>query len=146
LLDFDRCRFFRMENLIRLIDKLSLDQQLLTFCKIQLLSYEDIANFKNSNDWRLDLKINIEYDLAYDKLYIGQWNEVPEEYRRMFQVLSFLKAFSTVRSTKDFDKDQLLSALNVLDLAIVIGSGLTESNLLTQFAQLLHELLSKQNY
>lgn len=132
-----------MEKIVQLIEKLRLDPQVHTFCNIQLLSHEEIANFKKFRDWRLELKINIEYDLAYDKLYVGQWNKVPEEFRRMFQVLSFLKSFSIVTNNKDFDKNQFLKALQVLDLAIIIGAGLDECHLLTEFAQLLHEFMGK---
>lgn len=132
-----------MEDIIILKKKLKVDADLLKFCKVQLLSREDILNFNAKDDLRV-LKINIEYDLAYDKLYIGLWNEVPEEYRRMFLVLSFLKAFHFVEVDRQrTQKQQLLKALHVVDVGIVIGSGLEECHLLTEFAQLLHEFISK---
>lgn len=132
-----------MEGIIILKKKLKVDADLLKFCKVQLLSREDILNFNAKDDLRV-LKINIEYDLAYDKLYIGLWNEVPEEYRRMFLVLSFLKAFYLVEDDRQrTQKQQLLKALHVVDVGIVIGSGLEECHLLTEFAQLLHEFISK---
>lgn len=132
-----------MEDIIILKEKLKVDADLLKFCKVQLLSREDILNFNAKDDLRV-LKINIEYDLAYDKLYIGLWNEVPEEYRRMFLVLSFLKAFYLVEDDRQrTQKQQLLKALHVVDVGIVIGSGLEECHLLTEFAQLLHEFISK---
>lgn len=132
-----------MEGIIILKKKLKVDADLLKFCKVQLLSREDILNFNAKDDLRV-LKINIEYDLAYDKLYIGLWNEVPEEYRRMFLVLSFLKAFHLVEDDRQrTQKQQLLKALHVVDVGIVIGSGLEECHLLTEFAQLLHEFISK---
>lgn len=132
-----------MENIVNLIDRLEIDQNLLTFCKVQLLSFEDLLSLKTNTDWRLKLKINIEYDLAYDKLYIGQWNEVPEEHRRMFIVLSFLKAFCVVRNHENHNLEQLLKALKIVDVGIVTGSGLEECQLLTEFAQLLHDFLGK---
>lgn len=132
-----------MEKIVNLLDKVKLDQNLIRFCKVQLLSPEGIAKLKTEDDWRLTISINIEYDLGYDKLYHGQWNEVPEEYRRMFQVLSFLKAYCMVKNQKDHDLDWLMKALHVLDVGIIIGSGLDESHLLTEFAELLHELLGK---
>jgi hypothetical protein len=60
----------------------------------------------------------------------------------MFLVLSFLKAFHLVKNHDS--RDRLLSALKILDSGIIIGSGLDECPLLTEFAQLLHELLGKK--
>lgn len=134
-----------METFAQLIDQLPVSCEVIKFCKIQLLSYEEIADFKNNTDWKTELKVNIEYDLAYEKLYIGQWNQVPEEHRRMFQVLSFLKAFAIVRKQNHLEKEEMLKALNVLDLAIIIGSGLEEARMLTIFAQKLHELMGEHS-
>lgn len=130
-----------MENIVNLIDKLKVDEELLRNCKIQLLSLEDIACIRKNNNWELELRINIEYDLNYDKLYHGKWSEVPEERRQMFQVLSFLKAYCIVKNYTKHDHDRLKKALYILDVAIITGAGLKESNLLTEFAQLLHEFL-----
>lgn len=132
-----------MENIIHLITKLKVDESLLQSCKIQLITLSDIARLKVEDDWKLELKINIEFDLAYDKLYLGAWNEVPEDFRRIFQVLSLLKAFCIVRKWKDYDLETMLKAMRVLDVGIIIGSGLEESSLLTEFAQLLHEFLGE---
>lgn len=129
--------------MVDLIDKLKLDENLLKHCKIQLLSLEEIVNLKTKISWPLEVKINIEYDLNYDKLYHGPWNFVPVQQRRMFQVLSFLKAYCIVRDPDKTDLNRLKKALYVLDVAIVVGAGLEESQLLTEFAQLLHDFLGK---
>lgn len=134
-----------MENIINLITKLKIDESLFRFCKVQLLSDISKSLLKVEDDWQLELKINIEFDLAYDKLYLGSWNETPKEWRKMFQVLSFLKAFYIVRNQKDCDLERLLKALKVLDVGIIMGSGLEESELLSQFAQMLHEFLGKNH-
>lgn len=80
-----------------------------------------------------------EYELAYEKLYIGQWSAVPEKFRRIFLIISFLKAFCQIRNNQNHDLDSLLKALYVIDVGIVIGSGLEECRLLTEFAQELHK-------
>lgn len=135
-----------MEEILKLKEKFKLDENLLTFCKVQALNKDDIEkSLSNQHDWRLRLKINIEYDLAYDRLYIGQWNQVPEEYRRLFLILSFLKAFSAVQNQQKQTLEHLLKALHVLDVGIIIGSGLQEASLVTEFAQLLHEFLVEQH-
>jgi len=133
-----------MEDFLNLVDKLKVDEKLFNVCNIQLLSCDDLVNLKGNIDWQLELKINIEYDLSYDKLYHGAWSDVPEERRRIFQVLSFLKAYCVVRDPKKHNFEQLQKALHALDVAIMIGTGLEESILLTEFAQQLHEFLSKR--
>lgn len=62
-------------------------------CRINLLEIDDISVLKdNQNEnFKLHLKISIEYDKLYDKIYIGPWFNVCKEYRQMFTVLSFLK-------------------------------------------------------
>jgi hypothetical protein len=138
-----------MEDYLYLFDKLPIDRDVIKSCNLQLLSFEEITNYKNCSDWKLDLKVNLEYDLAYEKLYIGQWNQVAEESRRMFQVLSFLKAFSVVKKYRDLNKKDMLVSLKALDLAIIIGTGLKEAFVLKEFAQKLHNLLGeikKKNY
>lgn len=69
---------------------------------------------------------------------------MPEDYRRTYLILSFLKAFQIVRKHEGQNQDQLLSALNILDTGIVIGTGLDECSLLTDFAQVLHEMIGKR--
>lgn len=133
-----------MEGIIKLIEKLKISEELLKYCKVQLLTGEDIAKVAlNKSDFNLQVKINIEYDLAYENLYIGVWNQVPEEYRRMFLVLSFLKAFCILQDNQVHDLKQQLKVLYVVDLGIIIGTGLEEASLLTELAQLLHELIGK---
>jgi hypothetical protein len=64
----------------------------------------------------------------------------------MFLILSFLKAFCIVKKNlEQNDKEELLKALNVLDTGIVMGSGY-EVDLLTEFAQILHEHLGEIIY
>lgn len=132
-----------MENLVKLIHKIKLDDNLISFCKVQLLTSEDIVSLRTRNDWRVELKINIEYDLSYDKLYNGVWNEVPEEHRRVFQLFSFLKAHCIVKDPKNQSLDRLLQALHILDTGIIVVSESEESALLIEFAQLLHEIIGK---
>ena len=67
---------------------------------------------------------------------------MPEEFRRIFLILSFLKAFQIARNEHD-NIDRLLHSLHVADLGIIIGPGLEETTLLTEFAQLLHEFLGE---
>lgn len=134
-----------MESIKNLVENLEITEELIKLCKVQLLTCEDIATLKASEDWRLELKVNIEYDLAYDKLYIGQWNQVPEECRKWFQVLTCLKAFCIVRSDKHSSFDQFIKALRVLDIGIIIGTGTDQCQLLTSIAQLLHDLMGKFN-
>lgn len=58
-----------MEKILELNKKLNLDDDLLKFCKVQLLTKADIKEFGvRDDDWLLSLKIEIEYDLAYEKL------------------------------------------------------------------------------
>ena len=125
---------------MNLVDRLKIDEELIKFCKIHLLTCEEIKSLRENQDWRLEVKINIEYDLAYDKLYLGSWNAVPEEHRRMFQILSFLKAFCIVRDQESVDLDHLLKALYILDVAIICGAGLEQCELMTEFANLLHNI------
>lgn len=132
-----------MENVVKLIDKVKLDNNLIRFCKNQLLTSEDVDSLKSREDWLTGLKINIEYDLSYDKLYQGAWSEVPEEHRRMFQLLSFLKAHCIVKDQTNRSLNHWLKALHVLDVGIIVGNGSDESALLTEFAQLLHEIIGE---
>lgn len=129
-----------MENILNVVQKLIIDDNL---CKAQLLTRDDITELVRNGDWRLEAKVGVEYELAYDRLYTGQWSEVPEECRRWFQVLSCLKAFSIVRNSPEESLDELLKALYVLDVAIIVNSGSDEGEVLKDFAQSLHELIGK---
>lgn len=133
-----------MEKITKLIEKLKIDSCLFKACKVQLLTIEELKSFAEC-DCRFEIKINIEYDLAYDRLYQGSWNEVPEENRRLFQVLTFLKAFCVIKRGDSQKLDNLLKALKFIDVGIVVGTGLKESHLLTEFAQLLHEYIGKMH-
>lgn len=156
-----------METIIKLMDSLEVDKNLLYSCKIQLLTCDDIASLRKFISWQIETKIGIgmwrsilfktiyyicsliksfffsEYELIYEQLYIGQWNEVPEDFRRIFLILSFLKAFCKIRGEDNQNLDTLLKALHVLDVGIVIGSGLDKCQLLTKFAQQLHEYIGE---
>lgn len=132
-----------MESVVRLIDKLKIDNSLIKFCRNQLLTVEDVVSLKSKLDWRIKLKINIEYDLSYDKLYLGPWSQVPEEHRRMFQVLSFLKSYCIVVDLTNQTLENLLNALHVLDIGIIVETGSEESDLLSVFAQQLHEIMGE---
>lgn len=68
-----------MENIVKLISKLKVEENLLRLCKVQLLTLSDIDRIKTEDDWQLELKINIEFDLAYDKLYLGNFNKLKAE-------------------------------------------------------------------
>lgn len=82
-----------MEELISYQEKISVDHQLLKTCNINVLSIEDFNVFKCSKtfEWKLQLKLNIEYDFLYDRLYIGKYDQVPDHLKEMFLLLSFLK-------------------------------------------------------
>lgn len=134
-----------MELIENLVEKLEISEELIKLCKVQLLTCGDIATLKAREDWRLELRVNIEYDLSYDKLYFGQWNQVPEECRKWFQVLSCLKAFCIVRSDKHRSFNELIKALRVLDIGIIVGTGTDQCQPLTSIAQLLHDLMGKFN-
>lgn len=96
-----------------------------------------------TGDCLINTFLSPEYELAYENLYIGQWNEVPEDFRRIFLIISFLKAFCKIRGKENLNLEALLKALHVLDVGIIIGSGLNECQLLTQFAQQLHEYIGQ---
>jgi hypothetical protein len=57
-----------MENILNIINRLKVDESLLKFCHVQLITKDDVEAFGRKDDWQLNLKINIEYDLAYEKL------------------------------------------------------------------------------
>lgn len=132
-----------MENIVNLLEKLRVDEGLIRFCKAQLLTSDDFKKLIRNSDWRLEAKIDVEYEVAYDRLYTGQWSEVPEEHRRWFQVLSCYKAFCIVRNVADEALEKLLKALYILDVGIIVNSGSEEGEVVKDFAQTLHELISK---
>src|SRR5690349_19152049 len=135
-----------MENIKSLIKKLCIDDKLIKFCKVHLLDSSVIARLQKDDDPLLELKINVEFDLAHDNLYLGPWNEVPEEFRVMFLILSFLKAFCIARKQQNHNLESLLKALKVIDCGIIMGIGLEVSKLLTEFAEMLHDFIGKNNY
>lgn len=123
---------------MNLIKRLIIDDSL---CQNQLLKRDDISELVRNGDWRLEAKLGVEYELAYDRLYTGQWSEVPEEHRRWFQVLSCIKAYCIVRNSPGESLDELLKALYILDVAIIVNSGSEEGEVLKDFAQSLHQLI-----
>lgn len=81
-----------MEKLLDYVKKINFNNELLKSCNINLLTIDDIKVFKDfKDDWRTQIKISIEYDILYDKLYIGPYYAVPNDYKKMFLVLSFFK-------------------------------------------------------
>lgn len=57
-----------MEIILKLSEKLKVVESLLSSCKVQLLNKVTIEEFIQKDDWVVSLKIDIEYDLAYEKL------------------------------------------------------------------------------
>lgn len=57
-----------MENILELTSKVMLDDSLLKLCNVQLLTRDDVQRFIEKDDWLLSLKIDIEHNLAYEKL------------------------------------------------------------------------------
>ena len=57
-----------IEVILKLSEKLTIVESLLKSCKIQLLNKKNIEEFIKKDDWIVSLKIDIEYDLAYEKL------------------------------------------------------------------------------
>lgn len=81
-----------MEELLNYIKKITVNEELLKQCKIYLITAKDVKLLKDfKEDLQLKLKISIEYDVLYDKLYTGKWSDVADELRQMFLILSFLK-------------------------------------------------------
>jgi hypothetical protein len=81
-----------MEDLLSYVNKIEVDENLIKSCHLHLMTLQDFRSFiEMKDDWRLHLKISIEYDVLYDKLYIGSYSDVPDDYKRMFLILSFLK-------------------------------------------------------
>lgn len=81
-----------MEELIEFINKIPISEELLLKSGIVLLKIEDIALIKkNEENFKLRVKINVEHEVFYDKIYTGPYKDVRSELREMFMVLSFLK-------------------------------------------------------
>lgn len=81
-----------MEEILEYVPRLSIDSDLLTKCNINTLNADEIKLLKElKDDWKIQLKISIEYEILYDKLYIGPYYKVPECYKKMFLLLSFFK-------------------------------------------------------
>lgn len=127
-----------MENLKNLLQNFVVSPDLFKICHCQLISHSNIQEIKlGKENYKCVIKINLEYEFIYDKLYIGQWNQVPEYYRAMFLNLTFLKAYLLFKSSFK-KKENLLESLRILDLGIIIGAGLIEFHRVAEFAELLH--------
>ena len=57
-----------METILKLSEKLKIADSLLSSCKIQLVNKDIIDEFLKKDNWIVSFKIDIEYDLAYEKL------------------------------------------------------------------------------
>lgn len=81
-----------MEEILSCVKKLTFNSELLEKCNINLLTVDEINLLKDlKSNWKMQIKITIEYDILYDKLYIGPYYQVPDDYKRMFLVLSLFK-------------------------------------------------------
>lgn len=131
-----------MEELLEFIDKIKLDNDFLLKCKINLITVEDLKILKEFNDdFKLKLKISIEHEVLHDKIYIGKYSDVDEDLRKMFLILSFLKAFVTLNSDTNFD--EFIEAIQVLDVGIMIGFGLDDCEWMKEFTQKLHDYVGE---
>ena len=127
-----------MERIVELVQKLEISPDLFKLCRCQLVSHSNIQEIKlGKENHKCAIKINLEYEFIYDKLYIGQWNQVPKHYRAMFLNLSFLKAYLLFKNSSN-NEVKLLESLRILDLGIIIGAGLMEFHCVIEFAELLH--------
>lgn len=132
-----------MEKIVKLVQNLEISPNLFKLCRCQLINHSNIQEIKlGKENHKCTIKINLEYEFIYDKLYIGQWNQVPEYYRSMFLNLSFLKAYLLFKNNST-NEENLLESLRVLDLGIIIGAGLMEIHCVTEFAELLHAHIGK---
>lgn len=57
-----------MESLQKLSEKLIIDENILKICRVQLISKQNIEDFLKNDDWMVSLKVDIEYELTYEKL------------------------------------------------------------------------------
>lgn len=80
-----------MECILNLSNKLSIDPSLIKACQCELISTIDIKDLREAIDERLKLMVEIEWDLIHDQLYIGKYDDVDDNFKRMFLHLSFLK-------------------------------------------------------
>jgi hypothetical protein len=122
----------------KIIQKLQVDIELFQQCQCRLVTRDLINDLKNGKEIN-ELKIDVEYDLIYQRLYIGKWDEVPENYREMFVILSILK--SHIKGQKSEDKEDLLESLYLADKGIIIGSDTKYCELLKEIAENVHEIL-----
>lgn len=127
-----------MEKIVQLVQNLQISPELFNLCRCQLVNHSSIQEIKlGKENHKCTIKLNLEYEFIYDKLYIGQWSQVPEYYRTMFLNLSFFKAHLLFKQNSN-NEEKLLESLRILDLGIIIGAGLMEIHCLTEFAELLH--------
>jgi hypothetical protein len=124
----------------KIIQKLQVDSELFQQCQCRLVTRQLINDLKNGKEIN-ELKIDVEYDMIYQRLYIGKWDEVPENYREMFVILSILK--SHIKGQKSEDKEDLLESLYLADKGIIIGSDTKYCELLKEIAENVHEILGK---
>lgn len=123
-----------------IIQKLQVESELLKQCQCRLVTLDLINDIKSGKEIN-KLKIDVEYDLIYQKLYIGKWHEVPEIYREMFVILSILKSYA--KGIKAESQENLLEALFLADKGIIIGSDVRQCKLLKEIAENLHNILGK---
>lgn len=133
-----------MEELLDYVNKIKLDSEFLSTCKVNLLTVEDIELLKAfKDDIKLKLKISIEHEVLHDKIYTGCWSDVEDNLRKMFLILSFLKAFVLLKSN-DESFAELIEAIRILDIGIMIGFGLDDCEWVKEFTQKLHDYVGKR--
>jgi hypothetical protein len=92
-----------MEELLDFVSKVQPSEDLIKACRMHVMTVDDFRVFNElKDDWRLHLKISIEYDVLYDKLYIGSYNSVPDDFKRMFLTLSFYKVSIIINFKNSF--------------------------------------------
>lgn len=109
-------------------------EQLFKDCNCKLVTINTISDIKSGKFDSARLKISVEYDLVYQKLYIGPYSGVPEKFRKLFVILSILKSFILSKESRN-----LQDSLFVADLGIIIGAELEECDLLKEMAEYLHK-------
>lgn len=115
-------------------------EQLFKDCNCKLVTINTINDIKSGKFDSNKLKISVEYDLIYQKLYIGPYHEVPDKFRKLFVILSILKSFIASKESSD-----LQDSLFVADLGIIIGAELEECDLLKELAENLHRSIGKMH-
>lgn len=132
-----------MEELLVYVNKIEIEHELLLKCKVNLISVEDIKLLKEfKDDFKLKLKISIEHEILHDKIYTGKYSDVEDDLRKMFLIMSFLKAFMVVKSNKR-SFEELIEAIRILDIGIMIGFDLDDCDWLKDFTQKLHDYVGK---